>query len=355
MIKNGKIDVFKTPMAQNVQYLRKMEVQALGAYRFVMKRLIKDVVNILKSEKLAKSDDENKPRGWTTGSNRIEIDLEANVAPLMRRYFQAFNWILFGDYAGKESRKIAKDLKLERLFTPGSAISSYLYSIDANREYYKEIFGNDPGFPKDLLKSSIEAIPEGSLMYMKLQYDKMSLSMLNALQNLINDHNTNNTNKLFEELNDLPSMDKKEIKKINENLDDYIRVSKIELEMRREARKLERDFVGSTGSTIAKASATGTHQAMYEIYGLRDKDVKVILCTLEDPKTCPFCAKLSKDSKGNYIIYKLTDFRPAGYNFTRKKKDWELSIVPQHYNCRCYLNYIPESMTPEGDFLVKKD
>jgi hypothetical protein len=352
-----KINVKKTPQASNVRFFKRMEAEALLAYRHVTKRLIKDIIYILREEKLAKSDDETRtgklPKGWTGSINRITIDLNDRIAPMIDRYLKGFNWILFGDMSDKESKKIARELKLNRMFTPGSAISAYLHSIDSNREFYKDVYGSDPGFPKQLIKESMEAIPEVSSIALSQSFMNIKTGLLLALNAIVDAHNNDNVNDAFEKIQDLDDVDKEEIKKIGENLDEYIEASRIDIEMRRAARRLERPFVLGAQNTIAQASALGTHQALHEIYGARDQDMDLIWVCVEDEKVCNWCKPLSKNKDGTYKIYKLSDFKPAGYNYGKKRKEWKLALPKAHPSCRCEVIMKPRGWKIDNETLVK--
>lgn len=349
----------KSPQAQNVKFFKRMEAEALLAYRHVTKRLIKDIISELRDDKLAKSDNSDDertgklPKGWTGSVNKISINLNDKIAPMIDRYLKGFNWILFGDMADKESRKVAKELKLNRMFTPGSAISAYLHSIDSNREFYKDVYGEDPGFPKQLIKESMEAIPEVSAIALSQSFSTIRSGLLLALNAVIDQHNTDNMNNAFEQLHDISDADKADAKRIGENLDDYINSTRIDIEMRRKARQLERPFVLGAQNTIANASSMGNQQALYEIYGSRDEDVELIWVTVQDERTCTWCKPLSQNKDGTYKKYKLSDFKPAGYNHYRKRKDWELCMAPAHFNCRCVVMAKPRGWTISDDELVK--
>lgn len=346
-----KINVFDTPQAEHIKYVEKLEHEALAAYRYVMKFVIKDIIKAFKKEKLTKSDD--LPKGWRGNKNRLEIDIEEKVAPILKKYCKAFNWLMFGDYAGKEAKDIAKGLKLHKIATPGSALAAYLHTIDANSEYYRKVMEKDINFPKSLMKESMSAIPQMSQPTLKYFYEQLTHNIIVALQNYVNDFNTKKDNQFFKEVHELDNKTLKDVKKIGKNLDDYIKTTSLEIELRKEIRRQERGYALATQATITKASATGTHQSMYEIYGRSDDDVSVIWVTLEDKSVCSFCAPLSKDKNGDYIKYKLADFKPAGYNIGRKRADWKMCIPAIHPNCRCNIIYLAKGWAYAGDELVR--
>jgi hypothetical protein len=63
----------------------------------------------------------------------------------------------------------------------------------------------------------------------------------------------------------------------------------------------------------------------------------------------------SKKADGSFKKYKIGDFKASGYNFRRKKSEWELCIPPFHHNCRCMLQYVPRGFTVDnqGNFIPK--
>jgi len=127
-------------------------------------------------------------------------------------------------------------------------------------------------------------------------------------------------------------------------------------ELEEAVEKFEKDWELATQGDFALSSAMGTHQSMLEIYGPRDSGMRVVWMTLEDPKVCQYCDKASKNSDGTYKYYKMSDFKPAGYNYGKKKADWQLVIPPGHPRCRCTLLYCPSgfAVDPNGSIRSKK-
>jgi hypothetical protein len=83
--------------------------------------------------------------------------------------------------------------------------------------------------------------------------------------------------------------------------------------------------------------------------------VTVIIEGFYDDKICEWCYNASKKEDGSFKKYKMKDFKPSGYNFNRKKSEWELCIPGFHYRCRCTLIYVPRGfdVDKQGNFIPK--
>jgi hypothetical protein len=130
---------------------------------------------------------------------------------------------------------------------------------------------------------------------------------------------------------------------------DTITAPKISQALRDAVENYRSDWATITRIDTGMASAVGTHQAVNEVFGRVDDDVRVAWFAFRDEKTCSFCKDASRRADGSFKIYSISDFQPAGTNFSRKRKEWILCVPPGHYNCRCNLIWIPKGFDIDGN------
>ena len=351
-----KITISNLAQTKHVKFLMLLEKQSKASFELVLKKLFFAIGKTLRKDGLAKSDDQFKlDEGWTGEVAKIEVDLEGAIARVVDKHFKALQYMIMGDYAGKEAKAAAKELGLK--VVPGMMQSAYLQSIDAHREHHKAVTGDEaPELPKPLLKASLDEIAKRSKRFTEKTTGDMKLEVLEAVDRVVKKTNQDNINRVHKEAHDLMSISGKD-DALEEALNqswDYVKMKDIKQELDGIEEKLVNKWDLATCTELANASATGTHQAMIEIYGGRDDSVRVVQMTLEDEKVCSFCNEVSKDKSGNYRYYKISDFKPSGWNYGKKKSEWELQIPPSHLRCRCDLVYVPAGFKVGQDGTLTK-
>jgi hypothetical protein len=119
------------------------------------------------------------------------------------------------------------------------------------------------------------------------------------------------------------------------------------------SKKFEYKWNVASENQILLSSATGTHQALMEVYGAESDEIYVVFQVMEDERLCGFCNHVAFDHTGERKKYKISSLKPAGYNMSRKKAEWKPSIVPSHYNCRCSMVYVPLGFKVNKDGILE--
>lgn len=332
---------------QHVKFLKNLEKQARLSYNHVMREMLKAVKKSLRAQKLAKSDDFDNSklgRGWTEEVPTIELDLEATVGKVVDDYLKALDWVMLGDYASPESKKMAKKLGMVGKVTPGLVPSAYLQSIDSHRQHHMEVLQETPAeLPPNLLKESMRRIVKRTERFLKQTYQQIRNNTIQLVDRVVQTKNLNNLNEVFKEAHDNePAVGGEEaVEQASKGLDDNVSTRAIAREFNKMAESFENKWQTVAQTEISTSSALGTHQSMYEIYGNSDDGVRVVWIEMEDERVCQFCKKASKKPDGTFKYYKLSDFKPSGANYGRKRSDWVLTIPPAHPRCRCDLVYVP--------------
>lgn len=323
-------------------FLEEIEKMSLRAYDHVMRRAIIELVvkvnlhQIQKKKKLKKAD-ELKP-GWTGKVPRVELNFTKIFEETMGKYLDALRWILLGDAAGKEAAEAATLLHLEDFVIPGVVPSAYLNSLDTHMDHYEELFGKSPPeLQKKLVTESLAFIKERTNRFLDQATVKLKNNMIESVNYL--ESQTNNANQAavqaeaHERLKDGLSSKNAVRQAVDTVLSDTISSPAISGVLR-QAVDMYRDDWDTVGrANISQASAVGTHQAVTEVFGRVDSDVKVAWFSFRDEKTCSFCKDASRRADGSFKIYSISDFQPAGTNFKLKRKDWILCVPPGHYRC----------------------
>jgi hypothetical protein len=358
--KRAKKEIKLNKLAQyrHVQMLKKMERQSLLAYRFVMRALLKDIQKGLKKEKLAKSDNpfDKLPPGWTGEVPKIEIDLEGVVKKKITKYLRGLRWVMLGNFAGKASKEAAKDVGLIGKITPGLLQSAYLQSLDAHRDHHFDVFGLEATeINRRLIQASIKQIVSRANRFMDQLLIQIRNTVMESLSLAVEEINNTNMANVMKEAHDLLPRDGAEaaVEAAREEAVTTLSSKKLAREFNRGALKMENNWDRVARTELANSSSVGTHQAVYEIYGDKEDDVRVVWVEMEDEKVCKFCKLASKNSDGTFKYYKISDFHPSGYNYGKKRSEWELQVPPAHPRCRCDLVYVPKGFEVDRDGTLK--
>jgi hypothetical protein len=353
----SKIPMKSLAQYAHVKFLVTLEKQAITAYKYLMLKMNKEIKDLLKVEKLAKSDDNNGLKtGWTGEVVKLEVDVDALLAPIVDKYMSGLKWILLGDYAGLEAKKVALDLGLKRRVTPGVIQASYLHSLDSHAKHYKDVTGLTPNeVPAELVKESLEQILKRVTRFVDLTLSQLKVDTLSAVEQVALTHNFDNLNATHKDAhNNLPITGQDDA--IDSDVsEEFLKSRRLNSEIKRVTEKFENTFDIAVKTDMAMASGIATHQAMVEIHGKEDDKIRVVNLEMFDERVCSFCRGISRKADGTWRKYKLSDLQPSGYNFKRKRADWKISIGVQHPRCRCQTIYLPPGFdVDENGGLYKK-
>ena len=272
------------------------------------------------------------------------------MSKILDQHFKALQYMIMGDYAGKEAKEAAKTLGLK--VVPGMMQSAYLQSIDAHREHHLDVTGEEaPELPKPLIKESLKEIAKRSDRFLDKTFTDMKLDITESIDRVVKKTNQDSINKVGKEARDLlPERGAEDA--LNEAMNhswDYVKMSDVKKELSSIEEKLvdKWDLVSCT--ELANASAAGTHQAISEIFAGKEDRVRMAWITMEDEAVCSFCHEGSKDTNGEHKYYKLGDFKPTGWNYGKKRSEWKPQILPAHPRCRCQLVVVPNGYKVDGE------
>lgn len=323
----------------HVKTLIGLERSALNAYKLLIMKMRNDIRRLMRRERLAKSDDPLEP-GWTGEIPTIKVDVDELLAATLKKYTDALRWVMLGDAAGKDARAAAKLVGLIGKVTPGVVPAAYLDSLDANREHWSDLFGTEaPEIPPELVKSTISEITKRTGRFLDQELGRMTVQLTEAVDRAVRDHNATNLTDALATAHD------DSVEQAADDAAEKMSSRRLDEEILYTANRIRDSWDTTVKAQVAQSSAAGSHQAMVEVFGADDPDVRVVWIEMEDERVCDFCHAASKRSDGTFIYYKLADFKPSGYNFSRKRSDWVLSVPPAHHRCRCQLVYVPRGFT----------
>lgn len=319
----------------HIQFLISLEKTGAKAFKVISKSLIKELLKDLSSNnKLHKS---QKYPGWTQDAAPIQQDLSKIMDASINKHLLGLKWLLLG--GDKTETKNAKELGLGK-FTPGMLVSAYLHSLDSQRQHFIDLFGKaPPDLPPALLKETVEYITEKFLRFTDLYLHQLKVDLVTMIENV------GESGRL-----DLLSEANKEL--IDDGESDVFTDSSSTMEkteVKTDIGKLLKNHADKwdrvVSTNLGTSSAIATHQAMLEIHGHDNANIKCANIDMQDSRVCQFCNFISKTATGRWKLYKLNDLKPSGYNFNRKRPEWKASLAPQHP--RCY-SYDTAVMTNEG-------
>lgn len=326
------------PQQKHADLLDDLEKMAEIGYDSIIDAMISDLLEVLKKEKLVKSDDLS--RGWTGKVEKIDLDLSVTFDKVLDKYLKALKYLLLGKMAGTEATKASKNVDFGDTI-PGIIINAYLDSLDTQLEYGEKITGEElKPIPKELVKETVEQITDKTSRFIDESMTKLQNRIMSAIEMEADRVNNNNIEAI----------------RVGDDTNDKIKKSPIERAIREVGEAHKTDWKRMVNANVTVASAVGTHQSVQEIYAKDDDDIKVAWVAVRDEKTCVFCKNASRNSDGSFKLYRIGDFEPAGYNYGKKRDQWRLCIPGAHPNCRCTLVYVPKGFVIDntGAVMPKK-
>ena len=335
-IKKINTDSTRFPYNRHYKKTKIWEKMASSSYKIIISQLILELTKKLRAERLIKS------KGWSGDANIIKVPIFGNINKVIDKHLNALKWVLLGKNAGADAIKSAKLTGIYNKITPGVLISTYLDSIDTDMEFFKSIYGYDvKGIPSQLANTTIDYITQSAQRYMEQLIPEIKNSLLYAIENIQESLNYKNLASMIEDNQGREFATKTVLRK----------------ELQNASKKGFNKWNFGVKTEMGKSSAIGSHQAMVEIFGKEDDSMRVIWLMVESEKNCKFCINASKNPDGSFKYYKLSDFKPVGYNYSKKQKDWELTIPPVHPHCACRLVYVPPgfTVTKDGTIIPKNN
>lgn len=338
------------PHSDHVDFLEDMEKMAIKAFDYVMVRAVTELSVRIKvrqkcNQRLHKSDD--LKAGWTGKVPKLELNFSKVFEDTMAKYMNALKFILMGDAAGKGAKQAAELLNLRDKIVPGVIPAAYLNSLDTHRQYYKDIFGETaPEIQKKLITESLDQIKSRVDTFLDVSLLKLKANMIESVDGVVRQINESNVAAVQEQahvfLGDGLSSRRSVEKAVDRVVVDKMTTPQISQALRQAVERYRDDFSTVVNADVGLASAVGSHQCAYELFGRSGGTVRAAWLIMRDEKVCSFCNTISKKPDGSFNIYDITEFESAGYNFSRKRKDWVMCVPPAHHRCRCQLIVIPE-------------
>jgi len=353
--KKINIKAVNSPARKHVRYLQVLEKQAFLAYRIAMRHMVEELRLLLQQEKLMKSD--KLGTGWTGDVNKISLNMNEVIEKVIGKYMKALQWTLLGDYAGKDARAMAKKLGFVDKFVPGIMQAAYLNSLDMHQEQFQNVMGQIPAdIPKYLLEASMDKIAERTNRYIGSVSLQLENSILLSLDRIFEDLHMGNIASVHKKATSLmtasDSLDPLTvIKDVSQDLRSEVPKSWFDREVKQAVNNFRPNWERTIRGEVGLSSAAATHQAIQEIYGGNDDQMRVVWLTDRSNRVCQFCNHISMHANGEFKYYTLKDLKPSGYNIGKKKAQWGMAIPPTHPNCRCVLVYVPSGfkVSPTGE------
>lgn len=339
---------------QHLKFIKQLEKNGNLAYQIVVDRMIDDIVDYLKSEKLAKSNEsDNIPKNWNKLIPRININVNDALGSIIEKYMLALKYALLGVAAGDKAEKAVEELGLKTYLPKGLLFQGFLDAVDTQSDYFSKAL-KIPKIKTDVSKDpfieyTFKFIKEKTARYLDKTLVDMKTKALDAVQNIITEHNHENTANVHRVAHSLAE-GLKESKKKKEAVQEAVKaVAEHRLSLTKAKQTLKDTFKDySTNwdlvvkTEVGMASASATSQAIMSLAGSKGGDVIVTIVSIEDDRVSQECKNWSRNSDGSLKYFRLTSLKPAGYNLGKKKAQWENCQPLRHFRCRCTLVYVPK-------------
>jgi hypothetical protein len=339
---------------QHLKFIKQLEKNGNLAYQIVVDKMIDDIISHLKSEKLAKSNEsDNIPKNWNKLIPRININVNDALGPIIEKYMLALKYALLGVAAGEKAEKAVEELGLKTYLPKGLLFQGFLDAVDTQSDYFSKAL-KIPKIKTDVSKDpfieyTFKFIKEKTARYLDKTLVDMKTKALDAIQNIINEHNHENTANVHRVAHNLAE-GLEETKKKREAVQEAVKaVAEHRLSLTKAKQTLKDTFKDySTNwdlvvkTEVGMASASATSQAIMSLAGSKGGDVIVTIVSIEDDRVSQECKNWSRNPDGSLKYFRLTSLKPAGYNLGKKKAQWENCQPLRHFRCRCTLVYVPK-------------
>jgi hypothetical protein len=339
---------------KHLQFVKQLEKNGNLAYQIIVDKMIDDIVKHLKAEKLAKSEDShNIPKGWQKEVPFIKINFNDAIGAIIEKYMLALKYALLGKAAGKEAEDAVEELHLKTYLPKGLLFQGFFDAVDTHNDYFSKALklpkvkieaAKDP-----FLEYSFKFIQEKTARYLDKSLVEMKTKALTALENIVVDHNHENMARVHKVAHNLAE-GLEETKRRRAAVKDAVQaVAEHKLSLTKAKQTLKDTFkdYGTNWDLVVKtevgmASAVATSQTIMHHAASRDKEIIVTIVSIEDDRVSEECKNWSRNDDGSLKYFKLTSLKPAGYNLSKKKKEWENCQPLRHFRCRCTLVYVPK-------------
>jgi len=183
--------------------------------------------------------------------------------------------------------------------------------------------------------------------------------------NHIDKHIFTYANKTIDSLKDITGVVDKELRSkidyrdsirslVKEEMIDAVKnktsLNKVRNTLKTTAKDMYRNWRLIVKTEFQMAKGTATSRCIEDIAKVTKTKTVVCIVDMDDDRVSAFCRRNSRHQNGDLKYFYYDDLMPAGYNLSRKPKDWKNSVPLRHFNCRCWLVYVPPGckVTPSG-------
>lgn len=329
------IDVLKNrdlPHGAHSDHIEDTKDVVQEGFELICDKMAKDIIKFLKQEKLVKSDVQKIVREIP----KITIDL-SRLETVIQDHLNCIKFMFLGRAGGKNVFASVKKLGLIGKIPSGVIYGAYLHAIDVQREYYKQLYGQEPNsIPEDILEFALHLMNSKTARALEQNIIKFKLSMMDAMQK-----QADLLNKKNEMLGRDVAFEAKDNGKKTDIVEDLVADAISGKISMRDAKKAIRESFDQHEDSFNKmlntemqiASASANHMAVSELFGGFDQDLRVAIVNIRDERCCDSCEKFSRNPDGSLKLYNLSELAPSGNNLSVKKAQWKASIPPVHFNC----------------------
>ena len=321
---------------QHLKFIKQLEKNGNLAYQIVVDKMIDDIISHLKSEKLAKSNEsDNIPKNWNKLIPRININVNDALGPIIEKYMLALKYALLGVAAGEKAEKAVEELGLKTYLPKGLLFQGFLDAVDTQSDYFSKAL-KIPKIKTDVSKDpfieyTFKFIKEKTARYLDKTLVDMKTKALDAIQNIINEHNHENTANVHRVAHNLAE-GLEETKKKREAVQEAVKaVAEHRLSLTKAKQTLKDTFKDySTNwdlvvkTEVGMASASATSQAIMSLAGSKGGDVIVTIVSIEDDRVSQECKNWSRNPDGSLKYFRLTSLKPLDTILVKRKHNGKI-------------------------------
>jgi hypothetical protein len=359
-----KSNIFARIM-QHVRNTKDRELAARHAYDLIVDKMIENVINILKSERVFKSDDDENLKNIPKRPE-IQIDVWKMINDSIDKHLQALKYVMLGQAAGKDVVDIVESLRLKTKLPKGAIVQTYLDATDTHRGHFSDVTGNKASPIDDKWRlNALEVMRDRAGRYVDQTIEDLRNRTMASLQTSIEEYMSESHKHMKSRLLDqlkkegLTTAEKRAIVKssLSKMVERGTSLQQAKQAMKDATQSYETNWERIVRTEFAMASNVAAATTIHESAGKYETDPIVIILDKMDDRESEECESWSHHQDGDWKYYRLSSLKPAGYNLGKKKSMWLNSIPPRHISCRCVLIYVPSGFKVDshGSLVALKD
>lgn len=336
-------------LKEHIRFLRENELHAEDAYNLLSEKLIAAIIDILRTEKLVKSEDDTDLPHIQLPP-KITIDVRQAISGTIDKYLEAMRYMLLGDAAGPDALEIVEQMRAKTKMPDGIVPQAYFASTDMHRDYWSDIHQRAaPAGASKFRAVTIAALKERCGENIDKSIAELRNKLMRTLDESIaaqqDEHKREAQREAMHRLQeqDLNARQRREMVRemTVQAAEQRLSLQDLKQALRDTTRDYSTNWNLIVHTETQLAANTAAVHTISEAGAVTGTDPIVAIVDKMDERETEFCSENSHHANGEWKYFRLSRLKPPGYNLGKPKKEWSNSAPLRHFGCRCILVYVP--------------